>query len=235
MKLFSLLCFLPALAFGADSYVSVRGEGEVRVKPEKALILLSVQSKGADAKTAQNLNAKEMSRVQKLLKSDFGIAEKDLQTTGLSLNPEYRYEQNGKQRFVGFQASHSLTVTVRKLDEVGGILDRVVGKGTEELSVLLNHVQFDTERKKELEITALGFAMENARARAEALAKFAKRGLKSARRISDSSVQMLPPSFPMAKSMAMRADLTEAQAGGTSVSAGEITVTANVAVDYDLE
>lgn len=224
-----LLC---APAFAAESYVSVRGEGEVKAKPDKALVSLSVQSKARDAKTAQAANAKEMARVQKSLRSEFDIAEKDIQTSGFSVSPEYRYEQNGKQVFLGYQVHHGLSFTVKKLETLGGVLDKVVGKGTEELAVLLSQVQFDTSKRKELEIEALGAAMENARQRADALAKFGKRALKRAIRISDGAVQMAPPPFAMLKGAA-RAEM--AQDSGTSLSTGEIVVSSNVAVDYELE
>lgn len=231
----TLLLPSPLLAAAAtDAYVSVRGEGEVKAKPDKALVSLSVQSKGKDAKAAQALNAKEMARVQKLLRGEFSVDEKDIQTTGFSVSPDYRYEQNGKQTFLGYQVHHGLNVTVKKLDQLGAILDKAVGKNTEDLAVLLGHVGFDTSKRKELEIEALGGAMENARQRAEALAKFAKRGLKRALRISDSSVQVASPPYAMLKG-ASRMEMAQDASAGTSVSTGEIVVSSNVAVDYELD
>lgn len=214
--------------------ISVRGEGEARVAPDKAMVQLLVQTKAKDAKSAQAKNAKEMARVQKSLREEFKIDEKDIQTSGFSVNPEYRYEQNGKQTFLGYQVNHSLSLTVRKLENLGGLLDSLVGKGTEDVSVQLQNVSYDTSQRQQVELRALEGAMKNARDRASALAGFAQQKLKGVLRISDSSLQYSPPPFARAAMKTMALGAEAADTGGTQVSAGEIVVNSNVAVDYEM-
>lgn len=242
MKKFSLLltalCLPLALAQAADlKTISVRGEGELKVAPDVAIVSLQVRTKAKDAKAAQAANAKEMARVTKVLKSDFGLEGKDVQTSSFSVNPDYRYEGNGKQVFLGYEASHALTVRVKKLDKVGELLDRLPsGRAGEQLAVLLQGVSFDSDKRREHETEALGLAMANAQGRANALAGFAKKSIKGVLRISDSNVQYQPfqSGAPvMAKMMTMAGGAEADQ--GTQISQGEITITSNVAVDYEMD
>lgn len=203
------------------------------VRPDKATLNLQVRTKGKEAKLAQTKNAKEMTRVEKVLKDEFRIEAKDIQTTNFSLQPEYRYEQNGKQVFLGYQLEHGLSVTVRKLESVGTLLDALVGKGTEDVAVLLQGVNFATEKRQEVELQALDLAMKNALSRAEALAKSSKRSLKGVLRISDSSVQHQPPVYAHAP-MAMMKGGAE-MADSTSVAPGEINISSRVSVEYEMQ
>jgi uncharacterized protein YggE len=123
---------------------------------------------------------------------------------------------------------------VKKIDKLGELLDSLVGKGTEDVSVLLQNVSFGTEKRQEYEIQAMEIAMKHAETRATALARFAKRGLKGVLRISDSEVQFQPPPFEraMGKAALMAMDSAESQ---TQVSAGEIVIGSNVSVDYQID
>lgn len=232
----SIFLSLSTPAFAAPDFVklvSVRGEGEIRIKPDKASVNLQVRTKAKDAKSAQAKNAKEMARVEKLLRDEFKIDAKDIQTLGFYVNPEYRYEQNGKQTFLGYQVDHNLTVTIKKIDKLGALFDGLIGKGSEDIAVLLQGVTFDTERRQEVEIQALEAGMKRAQARAEALAKFAKRSIKGVLRISDSSVSHSPPPFPLQRmKTAMAMDVAESE---TQISPGEIVVSSQVSVDYEID
>lgn len=236
MKYLLLLLLLAPVTHAEEivKTASVKGEGEVKVRPDEADLFLQVRAKAKDAKAAQAKNAKEMARVQKALKSDFKIDDKYIQTSGFSVNPEYRYDNNGKQTFLGYTVDHSLNVKVKKVDKLGEMLDSLVGKGSEDVSVLLQNVSFGTEKRQEYEIQAMEIAMKNAEVRAAALARFAKRGLKGVLRISDSSVQFQPPAFPRMMGKAAMMEMAS-DGGGTQISAGEIVIHSNVSVDYLLE
>ena len=238
--LLATLCLPLSFAHAADlKTISVRGEGELKVAPDVAIVSLQVRTKAKDAKSAQAANAKEMARVAKVLKSDFGLEGKDVQTSSFSVNPDYRYEGNGKQVFLGYEASHALTVRVKKLDKVGELLDRLPsGKAGEQLAVILQGVTFDSDKRRDHETEALGLAMANAQARANALAGFAKKSLKGVLRISDSNVQYQPfqsGGAQMAKMMTMSGGAQADMEQSTQISQGEITINSNVAVDYEMD
>lgn len=225
----ALLLSTSALAAESPHFISVRGEGEIKVKPDIVAVSLNVHTKAKDGKAAQAKNAKEMARVMAVLKDDFGIDAKEIQTTSFQVNPEYNYQ--GPQRvFVGYVVDHSLVFTYRKLDKVGEVLDKLVTSGAGEDSVQLSGLTFDSSKRKDHEVEALELAMRNASGRAEALARFAKKPLKGVLRISDSSVNYQPFRGNMAMGKMAAQD-----SAATQISAGEISVTSSVAVDYEIE
>lgn len=231
--LFALLLLVPSFSHAEDilKTVSVRGEGEVKVKPDEAEVYLQVVTKAKDAKSAQTKNAEEMSRVQSVLRKDFKVDEKDIQTSNFNVSPDYNYLNGGKRVFLGYTVQHGLTVKLEKLDRLGNLLDALVGKGSEDSGVQLNNVNFQSSKRKAIEIQALEEAMKNAHGRAEALAGFAKRSLKGVLRISDSQLSVRPVTYAK-KGMMME---MAAEAGSTQVSPGEISVSAQVAVEYQLD
>ena len=114
-------------AFAATT-LNLSAYGEARADPDMATISLGVETQGATAADAMRANAERMSKVTAALKKA-GIADRDLQTSNLSLNPQYVYEQNQPPRLTGYQASNQLAVTVRDLSKLGAVVDATVGAG----------------------------------------------------------------------------------------------------------
>lgn len=111
--------------------ISVIGEGEVGVAPDMAILNLTVLREADTARAALTANNEAMKQVLAALK-EAGIAERDLQTAGLNIQPRYAQpgkDRNGEPKIVGYSVSNALTVRVRNLADAGGILDKVVGLG----------------------------------------------------------------------------------------------------------
>jgi uncharacterized protein YggE len=102
--------------------------GEVRLAPDMATISLGVTAEAPTAAEALRANAVRMNAVIDALKRG-GIAPRDIQTSGLSLNPQYVYVENQPPKLTGYQVSNQVTVTVRDLTRLGGAVDAVVGAG----------------------------------------------------------------------------------------------------------
>ncbi len=129
----ALLC-VPAQAQDASAnLITVNGEATVSVRPDRASLHLGVASAGKTAQEASDANARDMTAVLAALK-DAGIAEADIQTSRLSLQPQYDPNRAGKQRVVGFQANNQVTVTVRDVGKLAGLIDRAIGAGANEVS-----------------------------------------------------------------------------------------------------
>ena len=111
--------------------ISVIGEGEVGVAPDMAILNLTVLREGETARAALTANSEAMKQVLAALK-EAGIAERDLQTSGLSIQPRFAQpnkERNVEPKIIGYTVSNALTVRVRKLAEAGAILDKAVSLG----------------------------------------------------------------------------------------------------------
>ena len=114
----------------ADDFpqITVSGEGTVSVAPDSANLRAGVITEGKTAKDAGEANAKAMAAVIAAIK-DAGIADKDAQTSRYAIRPVYDGGRPVRERITGFQASNSAALTVRELDKIGGLIDRLIAAG----------------------------------------------------------------------------------------------------------
>src|SRR6478672_2864255 len=109
----------------AGTRLDVSATGEVTRVPDLAIISAGVVTRSATAGAAMQQAATRMQRVRAALKSA-GIADRDIQTSNINLNPEYRYENNQPPVLTGYSATNQLTVRFRDLANAGKILDALV-------------------------------------------------------------------------------------------------------------
>ena len=114
--------------------ISVSGEGVVQSAPDMATISLGVTTQGATAAEAMAANSAEVAKVLANLTAA-GIEGRDIQTTGLSLNPVWS-NYDTTQKIDSYSAVNSVTVRVRALDALGGVLDAAVKDGANTLNGL---------------------------------------------------------------------------------------------------
>jgi len=149
-------------AHAADRIVSVTGEASVSAAPDSAVIRIGVSTQAATAREASNANAQKMTAVLAALK-DGGIAEKDIQTAWLSLQPQYETGRPGAPRVIGFQASNQLNVKVRDIKAVANVLDRAIAAGATDVS----GIEFVVSEQSKLLDQARAQAIADARRKAE--------------------------------------------------------------------
>lgn len=163
---------------GADStLVTVSAHADVRRVPDIATLSTGVVTQGADANSAIRENSQRMNRVLEAVKKA-GVAAKDVQTSGVSLNPDYHYVSNRPPRIRGYYASNTVNVTVRDIGGLGGILDALVATGANQI----NGPMFDIDDKDAALEEARGKALAKSRQRAEQYAR--RLGLKVRRVVS---------------------------------------------------
>ena len=104
--------------------ISLSGHGEMRARPDLAVVTLGVLSQADTARAALDANNAAMSAILAGLKQA-GIDAKDMQTSNFTVAPRYEYDanRNGAPRTVGYDVSNTVTITLRKLDQLGGVLD----------------------------------------------------------------------------------------------------------------
>ena len=143
---------------------------QIEVEPDTATIWTGVQSDANTAVEALRRNSAEMQRLVSLIRA-LGIAERDIQTSRISLNPRYDYQNRGDQppRFLGYRASNQVTVKLRDLDRVGEVLDAMVEAG----ATNINGPNFSIEDDEAAKAQARSNALERGRAQAEEYARLA--------------------------------------------------------------
>jgi uncharacterized protein YggE len=203
--------------------LAISAFGEVKAAPDMATISLGVQTQAGAAADAMSQNAAQMSRIIEALKHA-GISDKDIQTSGLSLNAQYAYEQDKPPRLTGYQASNQVTINVNDLGKLGRTLDATVAAGANQI----NGVTFGLREPAAAEDVARRKAVETLQARAKLYA--GATGLHVGRLINLSEGSSIIPPRPLPV-MAMRA---VAAAPVTPVEGGQIDVRVDVSALYEL-
>ena len=205
-----------ALAQSASTppQIVVTGTGEARVIPDRALVTLGVQSRAATAAAAAADNARRIKAVLDSLRS-MGLSGGQLTTLNYSVSPEMTGMQTPK--VTGYIVTNTVRAEVRRLDDVGAVIDAALAKGANEVSSL----QLYASKADSIRRAALAAAVVDARAEAEVLARAAGGSLGQLLELSSAQEPIRP--FPQTF---MRVGL--AKAAPTPIEAGEQTVTATV-------
>ena len=172
--------------------LDISATGEATRVPDVAMISAGVVTRAASARAALQQNAAQMDRVRAALKRA-GIADRDIQTSNISLNPDYVYAQNQPPKLTGYRASNTVNIKFRDLKRTGAILDALVREGANQingpsLTIDKPEAAYDEARVK---------AIANGRARAELYGRAL--GMQVVRLISVSeggSIHMPPKSKP---------------------------------------
>lgn len=203
----------------------ISAEAQIAQVPDLAHVTAGVMTEAKTAEAALADNATKMNGVMRALRSA-GIADRDIQTSNLSLSPQYQYVENEQPRLIGYQVSNTVTVRVRNLGNLGRTLDSVVGQGGNQL----HGISFSIDKADEAMDGARREAMKKARARADLYAQAS--GLRVARIVSIQEGGVVPPPMPMLAPMMAR--MAADSVAPTPVAAGEVSLTASVTVVFDL-
>jgi uncharacterized protein YggE len=157
----------PARADDFPSAVTVSGEATISAAPDLAHIDAGVANDAKTAKEASDANNAAMGKVLLALKGA-GIAEKDYQTSRLSLQPQYgQNKSSGASPVVGFRASNRVTVKIRDVTKVAGVIDALVNAGANDIG----NISFEVTQASKLLDDAREQAVADARRKAEVYAK----------------------------------------------------------------
>ena len=217
----------PTIA-AANTLLTLTADGRSARVPDMAVFSAGVTSQGKTAGEAMSANAADMNRVIAALKKA-GIADKDVQTSSINLNPLYGQPMVGpngqvvqEPRIVGYQANNTVTVRSRDIKGFGKVLDALVSAGANQISGPAFQLSDPTAANDEARVMAI----KAARTRAELYAKAA--GLRVVRIVSITEGGGYSPPQPM-YAKAMMAD-----SGSTPVSAGEVEAAVSVTVQFEL-
>ncbi len=228
----ALMAMVPSMAEAQMPYqqiingtrLDIQARGESRAVPDVAVISAGVVTQAPDAQSAMRDNAARMSRVVAALKQA-GIADKDIQTTAVSLSPQYRYQQNEIPEITGYQANNQVTVRFRDIARSGAVLDVLVKQGANQI----NGPTLMVDKPEAAQDAARLLAMKAARTRAELYASAAGMKVKRIVAISESVEDGGSPQ-PM-----MRAQMADGAEAKTSIAPGEQSIGVTVSVVFELQ
>jgi uncharacterized protein YggE len=205
--------------------VSISAYGETHVAPDMATISLGVVNQAPTAAEAMRANAQRMSSLVAAIKRAGG-AERDIQTSGVSLSPQYVYKPNTAPELTGYQASNTVRVIVRDLGRLGSTIDAAVGAGGNEVS----GVSFGLRDPQTAEDAARLEAVRRLQAKAQLYAQALGKKVHAIRSLSEGGGYTPGPIQPMARAMAMAAP-----SPATVTQPGELDLRVDVTATFELE
>ncbi len=218
----SALAVEPAVT--PEHLITVNGVGRVAIRPDVADLRLGVAVSKPTVKAARADAAERMTRVLEALKK-LGIAAKDLQTTTLSLQPNYAYTNDSKPpRITGYTLANAISVTVRDLDKIGDAVDDGLAAG----ATTLDGVSFRVDDPAAAEQRARTQAMAAAKAKGDALAAAAGAAIVGVASVTETAA---PTPYPIDYG-ALRGAAIAQDDTATPVQVGTSEVVVTVAVAY---
>ncbi|MCC7357732.1 SIMPL domain-containing protein [Candidatus Uhrbacteria bacterium] len=207
--------------------ITIDGTGKITATPDVAIINLGVQTEALTVKETQKNNTQKMNAIVAAMKK-LGIADKDLQTSNYTLNPKIDW-RDGKQNIIGYTIYQNLTVKLRDLDKAGEVLSTSAELGMNQSG----GIQFTIDEPKTLQERARTMAIEDARKKADQLAK--ELGLRIVKVVTFSegvNGNTLPPIPVYAK--AQMADSFERAVQNPEIQSGSLDVVSHVNITFEV-
>jgi uncharacterized protein len=220
---------IPAVSVNVNNQqgIWVSGVGKVTIIPDIANVSLGVSAQASKVTDAQSQAAIAMDKVMAALTGK-GIDKKDIQTQYYSIQPNYKYDNtSGQSTISGYSVSNTVNVKIKNVDSTGVVIDAVVAAGGD--NTRINGISFSVEKPELSYAQARKAAMEDAKAKAEDLAKLANVTLGKATYVSESTATS-PIPYPVYRG----ADMASA-APDTAISPGETDIVLNVQVAYAIQ
>lgn len=205
--------------------LEISSQSEIKATPDTATISAGVVTVAKTASQAMQDNATKMSTVFAAIKKA-GIDDKDVQTSGIALNPQYQYAEKQPPQIVNYQATNTVTIKIRDLKNISSVFDQLIAQGINQL----NGPNFLVDNPDRFMDTARADAVKKAMIRAKTYADAA--GLKVKRIISMSEQTGYMPPQPI---MAMRAMDAKMEAASVPVATGQVEMSVTLNTVFELE
>lgn len=208
----------------AGTRLDIVATGEVTRVPDIVRINAGVVTQASTAVEAIRQNAARMERVRAAL-ARAGVQPRDIQTSNVSLQPDYRYAENQPPQLIGYRASNQVNVRFRSIADSGRILDVLVAEGANQI----DGPNLGLDRPEAALDEARVAALSNARARAELYARAMNMRVRRVLLVSESGATM-PAPMPV-----MRMQAGRAEAADTRIEPGEQVLSVSLTVSFELE
>jgi uncharacterized protein YggE len=208
-----------------EHVITVSGTGKVTVKPDVADVNLGVTTQANTAKAARDDAANKMNAIIAALKN-LGIADEDIQTSNISINPVYDYNSSSPQ-ITGYQVTNQVNVHVTDITKVADVIDNSVAAG----ATNINYVSFDVADRTTAENQARTAAVNDAKSHADALAAAAGVTITGVQSISETTMSYPYPIYGAADASG-KGGAPGAPSVPTPVQPGTQDITITITVSY---
>ena len=229
MKKFILIVCLFSITTNISaqsSSVTVEGNAEINVVPDLASLNLSVELDGRNL-SAMTKRVAETTNDFLALTDELNIKRNDVMTSGVNINPRYRYEnKTGRRIFDGYNISRSIQVDLKNIDQLGSIIERSSAQGINNIAAPI----FRFSQEDQIIQSLHTLAVQDAIKRAEALVDPLNASLGKALKIDASSIQSISPPMMEMRALDINSSLAE-----QSYSVGQINYSQSVLATFEIE
>ena len=229
MKKFILIVCLFSITTNISaqsSSVTVEGNAEMNVVPDQASLNLSVELDGRNL-SAMTKRVAETTNDFLALTDELNIKRNDVMTSGVNINPRYRYEnKTGRRIFDGYNISRSIQVDLKNIDQLGSIIERSSAQGINNIAAPI----FRFSQEDQIIQSLHTLAVQDAIKRAEALVDPLNASLGKALKIDASSIQSISPPMMEMRALDINSSLAE-----QSYSVGQINYSQSVLATFEIE
>ncbi|HJM70807.1 MAG TPA: SIMPL domain-containing protein [Gammaproteobacteria bacterium] len=209
-----------------SSSVTVEGNAEINVVPDQASLNLSVELDGRNL-SAMTKRVAETTNDFLALTDELNIKRNDVMTSGVNINPRYRYEnKTGRRIFDGYNISRSIQVDLKNIDQLGSIIERSSAQGINNIAAPI----FRFSQEDQIIQSLHTLAVQDAIKRAEALVDPLNASLGKALKIDASSIQSISPPMMEMRALDINSSLAE-----QSYSVGQINYSQSVLATFEIE
>ena len=209
-----------------SSSVTVEGNAEMNVVPDQASLNLSVELDGRNL-SAMTKRVAETTNDFLALTDELNIKRNDVMTSGVNINPRYRYEnKTGRRIFDGYNISRSIQVDLKNIDQLGSIIERSSAQGINNIAAPI----FRFSQEDQIIQSLHTLAVQDAIKRAEALVDPLNASLGKALKIDASSIQSISPPMMEMRALDINSSLAE-----QSYSVGQINYSQSVLATFEIE
>jgi len=229
MKKFILIVCLFSITTNISaqsSSVTVEGNAQISVAPDRASLNLSVELDGRDL-SAMTERVAETTNAFLKVTDDLNIKRNDVMTSGVNINPRYRYEnKTGRRIFDGYNISRSIQVDLKDINQLGSIIERSTVQGINNIAAPI----FRASQEDQIIQNLHTLAVQDAIKRAEALIEPLNASVGKALKIDASSIQSISPPMMEMRALDMNSSLAE-----QSYSVGQISYSQSVLATFEIE
>ena len=197
-------------------HVVTTGTGEVQLSPDRATVVVGVQSRATTVAGATADNSRRQRAIIDTLRA-LGLGSDQIATVNFNVSPEMQYPPNQSPKVTGYVVTNTVRASLRRVEDVGRTIDAALAKGANEVS----GVEFTSSRADSARRAAIAEAVAHARADAETMAKAAGGSLGQLLELSSGVEPIRPFDATMARARV-------AAAVPTPIEPGQLTVIATV-------
>ncbi len=226
--LLAIMLAIASSAAFADTKITVKGTGEVRVSADTAVISLGVNARDKDVLTAQQKVNESIAAIRQAL-IDHGVKEENINTEFINIYAIYDYN-NDQEQLAAYNASSTLAIRVTDMESVGTLIDICFAAGAN----TLNGISFSASDTEEANTEALKKAVADATKKAEIMAESAGLKVTGIEVISEGGVVSYENSVGNVYAKGFEMSESEEDAG-TVVQAAKLIITASVSITFTAE